>query len=313
MRLNDPLMPFDLPEGKFYCLTQGLASSGKTTWAKYQMLMLNDMTTERAVLVCRDDIREGIRAVEGGRLYDVRREKRVAKERDRQIDEALNRGLSVIVADTNLYNKTVEEHRRRAAKHPWYTFCINDTFIKNVSVEECIKRDQGRPGMVGKDVIERQYYDWWEQQPKPENKGHTPTILCDLDGTLALIPKGANPYDRDFTKDGVNIAVRDLLRASYRNSHRIVFLSGRDEKYREQTELWLSGEEVWFQGGYDLIMRPAGDRRKDTVVKKEMYLGEIYPSDMRVQFVIDDRPSVVRMWRAELGLTCFQVGPNLEF
>ena len=33
----------------------------------------------------------------------------------------------------------------------------------------------------------------------------------------------------------------------------------------------------------------------------------------KVAYVLDDRPRVVRMWRAELGLTVFQVAPNIEF
>ncbi len=52
--------------------------------------------------------------------------------------------------------------------------------------------------------------------------------------------------------------------------------------------------------------------RKDTIVKEEIFWRDI-ADNYNVQFVIDDRPSVARMWR-ELGLKVFQVGdPHIEF
>lgn len=52
-------------------------------------------------------------------------------------------------------------------------------------------------------------------------------------------------------------------------------------------------------------MRPAGDSRKDAIVKREIFDQEIRDR-WRVIGVFDDRQQVVRMWRA-LGLTVFQV------
>jgi hypothetical protein len=54
-----------------------------------------------------------------------------------------------------------------------------------------------------------------------------------------------------------------------------------------------------------LFMRPAGDTRKDSIVKREIFDAEI-AHRWRVIGVFDDRRQVVRMWRA-LGLTVFQV------
>jgi hypothetical protein len=52
-------------------------------------------------------------------------------------------------------------------------------------------------------------------------------------------------------------------------------------------------------------MRKSGDYRKDYEVKKEIY--ETYIKDkFNVLCVLDDRQSVVDMWRS-LGLTCLQV------
>jgi hypothetical protein len=60
-------------------------------------------------------------------------------------------------------------------------------------------------------------------------------------------------------------------------------------------------------------MRKAGDGRKDTIVKKEMFLELVHPN-YNVEFIVDDRPSVCRMWREEIGLKVLQVGdPHIEF
>jgi hypothetical protein len=52
-------------------------------------------------------------------------------------------------------------------------------------------------------------------------------------------------------------------------------------------------------------MRPAGDSRRDAIVKQEIFDTEVRDR-WRVVGVFDDRRQVVRMWRA-LGLTVFQV------
>ncbi len=51
-------------------------------------------------------------------------------------------------------------------------------------------------------------------------------------------------------------------------------------------------------------MRKTGDKRDDTIVKKELF--DSFKNDYYVEYVIDDRPKVVRMWRS-LGLFTFQV------
>ena len=55
----------------------------------------------------------------------------------------------------------------------------------------------------------------------------------------------------------------------------------------------------------DLFMRADGDYRADSIVKEEIYHDKIEPV-YNVLLVLDDRDSVVKMWRS-LGLTCLQV------
>jgi hypothetical protein len=52
-------------------------------------------------------------------------------------------------------------------------------------------------------------------------------------------------------------------------------------------------------------MRKRGDKRKDVIVKKEIY-EKFIKDNYEVFFVLDDRDQTVKGWR-DLGLKCFQV------
>lgn len=130
----------------------------------------------------------------------------------------------------------------------------------------------------------------------------TPIILCDIDGTLAL--RGdRDPHDHDSSmEDAVNEAVAWLCNCL--DPVPIMLVSGRQEKYRPVTEYWLRTHRV-LVNQMGLWMRTDGDQRPDAVVKQEFYetcIKPYYP----VLLVLDDRDSVVKMWRS-LGLTCLQV------
>lgn len=281
---------------------RGLPASGKTTWALDQVRRHPD----KVVRVNRDQLRLCL-----GHKFEPKLEKLVSVIDERTINSALEAGYSVINDDTNLSPKRINIMAGLASTYG-AQLIINDDFLQ-VPVEECIKRDAARDASVGKDVIERMYFDYWKGQPKPANEGSEDVIICDLDGTLALIPSGANPYERDFSKDGLNEAVAQVVAmATLYGECGVIFMSGRDSKYRDATRGWLRTVAGFATDDDNLIMRVDFDRRKDTVVKKELYMQHVQ-GKYRVRFVLDDRPSVVRMWRAELGLTVFQVGPNIEF
>lgn len=55
-------------------------------------------------------------------------------------------------------------------------------------------------------------------------------------------------------------------------------------------------------------MRPEGDKRKDSIVKAELFDKHI-KDNYAVDFVLDDRNQVVKMWR-DMGLKCLQVAPG---
>lgn len=132
-------------------------------------------------------------------------------------------------------------------------------------------------------------------------------IICDLDGTLALIDH-RDPYDASkCEEDALNNPIGNIIEV-YTHQRlydiAIIFVSGREDKYKPQTERWLKKHNITSYDG--LFMRKTGDFRKDTVIKKEIYTKHI-EGKYDVLFVLDDRDQVVEMWRRELGLTCLQV------
>ena len=131
-------------------------------------------------------------------------------------------------------------------------------------------------------------------------KNKPSVILCDLDGTLFLRgDRGPHDHER-CTEDAVNPSVRYLLQRF--GPEEIVLMSGREEIFRVATQWALQFQHINYR---ELIMRKWSDTRKDYIVKWELYELFVAPH-YNVRFVLDDRNSVVQMWR-EHGLPCFQV------
>jgi len=271
-------------------LTKGLPASGKTTWVKEEQ-----KKDPNLVRVNKDDLR----AMLHGGKWGKNNEKDVLAIRNFIVDRALTRGRNIVVDDTNLHSKH-EIHLKQVAKKHNAEFTIKD--FTSVSQEECIKRDLKRSNSVGSEVIHKMYKQFLDivspgiLEPDP----NLPTvIICDLDGTLCLFD--GNPYERDFSKDKINKPVKSIL-DSNEDVKDIIFFSGRNGKFKDQTRKWLDDHGY---GDCSLYMRAEGDTRKDVLVKKEMYEEHI-EGKFNVLFVLDDRDQVVNLWRG-LGLACFQV------
>ncbi|MGM7698487.1 polynucleotide kinase [Microbacterium sp. A84] len=128
--------------------------------------------------------------------------------------------------------------------------------------------------------------------------------IIDVDGTLAL-RAARSPYNMHaVSRDRPNEPVVQLVQAllMHPNVDSIVVISGRDESARTQTQSWLTFHGIEFDS---LFLRPLGDNRPDHIVKGEIYDSIIAPR-YKVIGVVDDRRSVVEMWRAR-GLVCLQV------
>lgn len=161
------------------------------------------------------------------------------------------------------------------------------------------------------------------------------TIICDLDGTIALDHKRAHflhpphkdtcdsirygvewnhpkcncGWKRDWDSyffacgtDEPNWPVIDTLRLYWEEGLNIRILSGRANRVREITEKWLREHAVPH---HTLILRPENNREDDHKMKPELAFRQGWTPD-RVLFVFEDRQRVVDEWR-RLGYTVFQV------
>ena len=140
-------------------------------------------------------------------------------------------------------------------------------------------------------------------------------VIVDIDGTLAdchhrrrhinRSPKDWNKFlsPELVAKDKLIAPVARLVNELVGNNT-IIYASGRPDSLRETTMDWLISHDLWFHP-YELYMRRRGDMRSDVVVKREI-LKYIRADGFVPWLTIDDRSSVVAMWRDE-GLTCLQV------
>jgi predicted kinase len=273
-------------------ILKGLPGSGKSYWAKEQI----DKNPGKYKRVSKDNLR----AMLDNNRWSKANEQFILKTRDTLILLALQEGFHVLVDDTNLLPR--HEETIRTLVKGLAQVEIQD--FTDVSLETCIERDKQRQNYVGEDVIRKMYRDFLQPKPPilPADLHLPSAILCDLDGTLALI-HNRNPYDTaKCEQDLVNTPVADIVASYYKGGTTIILVSGRGMQHKPQTVRWL------IQHGIDyhfLFMRAEDDTRKDAIVKQEIYEQHI-AGRYNVKFVLDDRKQVVAVWRS-LGLTCLQV------
>ena len=292
--------------------TRGLPASGKTTHARAWV----DADRAQRARVNRDDLRL---MLDHGVFEKGVTEGRVLAARDSLILGLLGRGLDVICDDTNLPQRTIRD-LAALAKRAGATLLVED--FTDVPLEECLRRDAARTDKapVGESVIRDMHARYLRGRslplPLPEEGDPpltaaryvpipgTPTaILVDIDGTVALHGT-RSPFDETRVhEDRPNRPVIRAVVAMCVANHALIFMSGRSESCRAATEDWLRRHVSPAWDG--LYMRAAGDFRKDSVVKAELFDRHVRDR-WDVQAVFDDRDQVVRMWR-DLGLTVFQV------
>lgn len=295
-------------------ITRGLPGSGKTTHAR--AWVAGDRANRARVN--RDDLRA---MLDDGAFEKGVTEPRILAARDATILGLLRKGLSVICDDTNLPQRTARDladlARRASADFTVYDYT-------NVPLETCLARNAGRADKapVPEDAIRDMHARYVAGKPWPlpvptepaagdmapapyePKPGTRKAVLVDIDGTTAL--KGArSPFDESRVReDRPNLPVIRVIMAMHAAGYAIVYLSGRTDACREATIEWLAAHVPEPFAG--LHMRPAGDMRKDSVVKRELFDRHVR-EQYDVALVLDDRDQVVRMWRDELGLACLQV------
>lgn len=282
----------------------GLPASGKSTFAKKFV-----EENEGWVRINRDDLRHM-----SGKYWVPDREDYITDVEKNAVISALQNNQNVILDATNL-NPAVKKWVEEVADHFRFTVgesvAITEKFF-DVPLPECIARDAARENPVGERVIRGMWRKYLANAPKyavidyrAQDQNLPEAIICDIDGTLAMM-NGRSPYDRKRVgEDLLNLPVWKFINTIYNSSlcPYIILLSGREDDCMDETKAWLSENDI----PYDLLfMRKTGDHRKDAVIKKEIVEREILET-YYIQYVLDDRDQVVDMWRKELKLACFQV------
>lgn len=286
-------------------LTRGIPASGKSTYAK-GWVAADPLKRAR---LNRDDFRA---MMFGQRLLTFEQEKAVSAAQQAAAKALLGAGMQVMIDDTNLRDKWVRM---------WYAYAPVIHFHDfEITLPEAIARDKVRAASVGESVV-RDYYKRFTNggilRPAPDNPsvlvgpktyvpGHMKAVSFDIDGTLAHMGDRRGPYETSkYMLDEVDVLVREALWLYEQAGYRIVILTARSEDFREDTEQWLERMDITYD---ELLMRPTGDNRNDSIVKSEIVDNHISGQyDIRMHF--DDRDRVVNALR-DKGIKVAQVNPG---
>lgn len=141
--------------------------------------------------------------------------------------------------------------------------------------------------------------------------------VFDIDGTLANVehrlhhirqkPKDWAKFEAEIVNDTPILPTIALLRSLHFNGWTILLATGRNEKSRYQTGKQMMDWHIPFD---KLYMRDRNDRRRDTIVKGEMF-DKIVVEYGTPAMVFEDRNSVVDMWRQK-GVWVFDCNQTRE-
>lgn len=291
----------------------GLPGSGKSTWAK-EFIRKN----ENFVRISRDGFRFMLKEMP---VCEPKIEDLITDLVATTAIKALNKKQNIILDNTHLKAKYINPIVKLVEEYADVEFMLFD-----VSVEKCIERDKLRERIVGEDVIKKLNKDFknlketflFQNQSKKEIRTFIkpnfkselpPTVIFDIDGTLALMGR-RGPFDwQKVDVDEFNDIVGEQVKFHKSLGRTIIILSGRDSSCKNLTEEWLKFHKVEYN---HIFMRGTNDYRKDSIIKKELYENNI-KDKFNVLCIYDDRLQVVKMWY-ELGIFVYNVNQgNKEF
>lgn len=303
---------------------RGYSGSGKSTKAR-------DIARETdAVVVNRDHLRMQLLGEWWtGHKVD---EDRVTVAEEAQVDAFLRTGTSVVVDATHLNSSYLRKWARKASR-AGAGFRVVDV---HTPLDECKRRVYARwerdmgsdlaryldPKQVDHQAKRFPVEKWptivadapFTVTPVQPIAGLRQAIIVDIDGTVADHEGLRSPFD--YTKVSLDRPIEsiiELVRTWWKANPdgKVLFVSGRDDTCREDTEEWLFQHDVPWD---ELHMRPTqakdakGNKLPDFIIKYGLFNDHIR-GRFNVQFVLDDRNQVVDVWR-RLGLKCLQVAPG---
>lgn len=304
-------------------LTVGIPSSGKSTWAKSEVAK----DPNNWVRVNNDQLRDMM----NGSVWSQDYEKMITDARNYLIRDALKRGKNLIIDNLNLNKRHFDEACKIAKSMNADIQVFEKVFY--IEIEEAMERNAKREGAarVPDEVMKKWYKESGKEQfkfykprveiftkqnhadrnvePMVQDKSLPRAIICDIDGSICKIVN-RSPYDTARCLDDVpNAHVVELVQLYYKSGFKIIFCSGRDEEFRELTQQWL---DAHTDVGYKLFMRPNNDKRKDVIVKEEIFNNHI-KGKYFVAGWFDDRLQIVK-WLYETGFPVFRIGdPEASF
>lgn len=135
-------------------ICRGLPASGKSTWAKQWVLE----DPEHRVRINQDDIRLML-----GKYWVPSREKLVQEIQFDAVVEALSKEFDVVIDNTNLNKKVLDQFNRLIKTFEDYEIEYKDFFDTPLSV--CIERDKNRDLQVTEKVIRSFYNNYKDKYP----------------------------------------------------------------------------------------------------------------------------------------------------
>lgn len=290
-------------------IMRGLPGSGKSTWAK---AWVNEDPINRIRLNW-DDMRNMM----GPYWIPERENTGVLKElREKFLKHMMERNWDIVCDNMNLNPKEIEFYENIVKEfnedgHP-YTIEFKDFFIP---VEECIRRDAMRANPIGEKTIKSLFHKYMplivgsehrkKIESQPTYRADKPDcIIVDMDGTLAFNLSGRSFFDDiDMIKyDTPLLATVSILRAmKMTGTCNIFIVTGRSEKSREATEVWLAENNIPFD---KVFMREEGDFSHSNDFKQKVYEDNI-KNNYNVLFVLDDDTKCMKMYQDQ-GLICMK-------
>lgn len=296
----------------------GISASGKSTWTRNKIKEYPNF-----IAVSRDKIREllfGYTEESVESHYNAPNfkelEKLVSTFQITNMRQAIAQGFDIIIDNTHLDKKYIDDMLKE------FPQCDFEFVLLEIDVDIAIERDMARTRKVGRNVITRQFI---QLQNLKKNFDFKPIfsnfikinydetlpncIICDLDGTIADFSATRSAYGFDANLIRFDKAIDEVLdvinNSYYRDGVEIIFLSGREDKYYNETLEWIYNNTVLRHENIILFMRKSNDFRKDNIIKKEIFEVEIR-NKYNVKLAIDDRNSIVSLWQS-LGIFVLNV------
>jgi hypothetical protein len=128
-------------------------------------------------------------------------------------------------------------------------------------------------------------------------------VIFDIDDTISnsthrahLIdksPKNWDLYFEQLVNDSPITSTISVLKALCAEGHRIILVTGRPEKYKHITNLWLASHSIPYDA---LYMRSKEYMYISNAEIKNMLLQKLKQDGFNPQLVFEDNPKAIEMW-----------------